>query len=282
MAEEAAASATPPKFFVSFDDAGRLLALLGAALLALSVAYDYFFLLALGLSFNSVPTTISDHVRSAIVWLPKVAIFGFAYVVYELLMRRIEGGRSEEELIRTSPTPRFTKWFRSSANVMFVVLAIFVAVTGTLLSTSLQGVFLGSMLVWGFLSFSVVQHPRMGASFTSAGARLFIIVPLAVIYVASFGYGSAQELLASTTPNWELTTKTASGIAQRKVNGIRTFSASTIVVDTDKRVSVLPADSVVILASLPTSGQQVLNACAWFKVLCPSNAPAPKPKPSTP
>jgi len=52
--------------FIRFDEVGKLLGLVSAALLALSVAYDYFFLLALGLSFNSVPTTISDHVRSAI------------------------------------------------------------------------------------------------------------------------------------------------------------------------------------------------------------------------
>jgi hypothetical protein len=279
MAEEKVASTTPPKSFVSFDDLGKLLALLGAALLALSVAYDYFFLLALGLSFDSVATVISDHVRSAIVWLPKAAIFGFAYLVYELLMRRIEGGRSEEELIRTSPTPRFTKWFRWSANVMFVVIGIFIVVTGTLLSTSLQGVFLGAMLVWAFLSLSVVQHPRLGASFSTSGARVFIIVPLAVIYVASFGYGSAREMLTRTTPSWELTTKDASGIVQRKVNGIRAFSASTIVVDTDKRVFVLPADSVVNLANLPTRSQEMLNACAWFNVLCPSDVRAPKPKP---
>ena|SRR2546425_537169 len=282
MAEQSRASVSQPTPFIRFDEVGKLLGLVSAALLALSVAYDYFFLLALGLSFNSVPTTISDHVRSAIVWVPKVVLFGFAYAIYELLMRRVEGGRTEEELIRTSPTPRFTKWFRSSANVMFVVVAILVVITSALVTTSLQGLFLGSILVWGFLSLSVVQHPRMGAPFTKAGARAFIIVPLAVIYVASFGYGSAQELLTTTTPSWDLSVKTADGIEQRKINGIRSFSTAAIVVDADKRVSVLPAESILKVSSLPSSDRKVPNACAWFNVLCPSNAPPPKPKPSNP
>jgi hypothetical protein len=278
MADEPAAAVSPTRALPTLEETGKLMGLLGVALLILSVAHDYFFLIALSLSFNEVATTISDHVRSAIVWLPKVALFIFAMLVYELLMRRVEGGRTEQELIETSPTPRFIKWFRFSANAAFVVLAVFIVLTTTLLTASLHGLFLGFMLLWGFLSFSVVQHRRMGAGFTATGARVFIIVPLVVAYVGSFGYGSGERMLTAKTPEWDMAIKTASGNEHRRLNGMRTFGTTVVAVDTERRVSVVPSERVQAIVRIPQYHDQTSNLCKWFGVLCPSNAS----KPSTP
>ena len=257
------------------EETGKLIGALGVALLILSVAHDYFFLIALGLSFHEVATSISDHVRSAIVWLPKVALFIFAMLVYELLMRRIEGGRTEQELIETSPMPRITKWFRFSANAAFVVLAVFIVVTSTLLTASLHGLFLGFMLLWGLLSFSVVQHPRMGAGFTPTGARAFIVVPLVVAYVGSFGYGSGERMLTAKTPEWDVAMKTEHGNEHRKLTGMRTFGTTVVIVDTDQRVSVVPSEQVQVVTRIPQYDDGLPNLCRWFGVLCPSNVSKP-------
>lgn len=241
----------------------------------LSVAHDCFFLFALGLSFHEVATSVSDHVRSAIVWLPKVVLFMFAMFVYELLMRRIEGGRTEQELIQTSPTPRFTKWFRFSANAAFVVMAVLVVLTTTLLTASLHGLFLGFMLLWGFLSFSVVQHPRMGAGFTATGARVFIVVPLVVAYVGFFGYGSGERMLTAKSPEWDVAIKTDKGNEHRKLNGMRTFGTTVVAVDTDRRVSVVPSEQFEVVTRIPIYDASISNLCRWFGVSCPPNAAKP-------
>lgn len=275
MADEPAGTVSPTRAFPFLEGTGKLVGALGVALLILSVAHDYFFLIALSLSFNEVATTISDHVRSAIVWLPKVVLFIFAMLVYELLMRRVEGGRAEQELIETSPTPRFTKWFRFSANAMFVVLAVFIVLTTTLLTASLHGLFLGFMLLWGFLSFSVVQHPRMGAGFTATGARVFIVVPLVVAYVGSFGYGSGEKMLTAKTPEWGVAIKTENGSEHRKLTGMRAFGTTVVTVDTEQRVSVVPSDRVQAVTRIPQHADKSPNLCRWFGVLCPSNASKP-------
>jgi len=275
MADEPTAAVLPMKALPSLEAAGKLIGVIGVALLILSVAHDYFFLIALHLSFNEVATTISDHVRSAIVWLPKVALFMFAMLVYELLMRRVEGGRTEQELIDTSPTPRFTKWFRFSANAAFVVLAVLIVLTTTLLTASLHGLFLGFMLLWGFLSFSVVQHPRMGAGFTATGARAFIIVPLAVAYVGSFGYGGGERMLTAKTPEWDVGIKTENGTEHRQLTGIRTFGTTVVTVDTGQRVSVVPSERIQTVTRIPQPDDRTPNLCRWFGVLCPSNASKP-------
>lgn len=51
---------------------GQLITPFAALSFLLSVDYDWGYLGALGLSFADVPTTISDHVRSALVWAPWV------------------------------------------------------------------------------------------------------------------------------------------------------------------------------------------------------------------
>ena len=46
--------------------------LIATALLVVSVSYDFAYLTGLSLSFAQVPTTLADHTRSAVLWIPIV------------------------------------------------------------------------------------------------------------------------------------------------------------------------------------------------------------------
>jgi hypothetical protein len=64
------------------ERAGKSLGLGTALLLMVSVAFDCGYLRAIGLSFVSVPTSLTDHVRTAIIWAPVMgvpALFGFVF-----------------------------------------------------------------------------------------------------------------------------------------------------------------------------------------------------------
>lgn len=56
------------------------LVLLGPVCIGFSIFYDWGYLYGLGLSFREVPTTITDHVRSAIFWLPYGVLFS-AFII---------------------------------------------------------------------------------------------------------------------------------------------------------------------------------------------------------
>lgn len=90
------------------------ISMFGTMILSLSVVYDYGFFTVLGTSFSEMPTTLSDQLRSSLTWIPSTVIAFFAVLIIELFNRRIEQGMSEEELIKSSPTPKFTAWFRKS------------------------------------------------------------------------------------------------------------------------------------------------------------------------
>ena len=57
------------------ESLGKFASLITAVLLVLSTAYDFSFLYALGLSFEELPSTLADHVRSVIVWAPRALLY---------------------------------------------------------------------------------------------------------------------------------------------------------------------------------------------------------------
>ncbi len=111
---------------IEIDDLGKLVGLLTAGTFCLSVLFDWGYLEGLGLSFTSVPTTIADHVRDALLWVPGVLTAVVAYVSLELMSRRIEGGLSDEEIVGQSKNPRLTAWLRRSHYKAFVAMSILI------------------------------------------------------------------------------------------------------------------------------------------------------------
>lgn len=97
----------------------------GALILILSIVYDYGFFLSLGVHFSEMPTTLSDHLRSSLNWIPTAIIGIFILYVFEMFNRRVEQGKTEEELIQSSPYPKVIAWFRQSPKYLIIALAFF-------------------------------------------------------------------------------------------------------------------------------------------------------------
>ena len=71
-----------------------------------------------------MPTTLSDHLRSSLTWIPETTVIFFGVFVLELFTRRVEQGMTEEELIQSSSAPKFIAWFRRSTIYPTIVLAL--------------------------------------------------------------------------------------------------------------------------------------------------------------
>lgn len=254
---------------------GTFASLITATLLVLSTAYDFSFLYALGLSFEELPSTLADHVRSAIVWAPRALLYVAALLMYEMFMRRVERGMSEEELIARSPTPRFTRAFRNSPKIAFGILIPLIVGLDFVFGTSDYALFLVALVGWGFLAGSVVEHPRLGARFTSTTGRLFVTVPIVVIWVASLGYGRGESLMKATIPTWKVELKGTAGSETRMLVGLRRFSTAAVLVEPGRGVSIVPADSVVHADALRAPEADTPRSCNWLGISCTS--PLAKP-----
>jgi hypothetical protein len=268
MAQDQYTASSSTSLLGTADQVGKFLGIAAVGLLVLSTAYDFSFLYAIGLSFEDVPSTLADHVRSAIVWAPRVTIYVLAFAMYEMFMRRMEKGLSEEELIQRSPHPKFTRAFRRGPQVLFAILAILMIITETLFTNSSHVLFMAGIGIWGVLSVEIVQHPRMGAGFSTTGGRLFVIVPIVVIWVGLIGYSRGESMLRNTVAQWAVELKVGQGIEKRQLLGLRRFSTSAVVVAVDRRVSVLPSENIVSAEVIRASDADLPRVCRWFGLQC--------------
>lgn len=267
---------TPTSFAASplLDNLTKSLGVATALLLLLSTAFDFSYLYSLGLAFEDVPTNLSDHVRSALVWTPKAVVYALIFALYEMAARRLEGGQSEEELIRLSPHPRFTRWFRKSPAYLFGAVVVISLITDFFLTNSSRALYVGALVAWGTLASWVVRHERLGAAFSQTGRRLFLILPLLGIWVGLLGYGQGRAVLEQNSPNWTVVLKTEDGTESHELLGLRRFSTSAVLVAVDRKVSVVPNEMIVSTSLVKSKIDSPNRLCSWFAVGCKSSVPA--------
>jgi hypothetical protein len=252
------------------ERAGKALTLVAALLLVLSAAFDYSYLLALGLAFEDVPTSLADHIRSALVWAPKCAIYALVIAIYEVTMSRLERGQTEDELVRRSPNPLFTRWFRRSPHYLFGVLVAAMVVKETLYTTSSRGIYIAALVAWGTLAAWVVAHERLGSRFNQTGRRLFVIVPMVGIWVGFLGYSQGRSVLEAQSPSWTVSLKTETAPREQKLLGLRRFSASAVLVTSDRKVVVVPGESIVSASLDRSPAESPHLLCIWLQIDCKS------------
>lgn len=179
-----------------FDNIPLLLSTFGALALTLSIVYDFAFFTMLGTSFSEMPTSISDHIRSSLVWIPTTAIIVFILFVIELFNRRIEHWKTEEEIIATSPIPKFTKYFRASPKYLFFILSLtplYLWFFHNIL-LPLNAWALTSMIFWAIFHNFLFHHDSVLKNISYEFYMLSRWIPLIFIYVFFNGAINAEAI----------------------------------------------------------------------------------------
>lgn len=177
------------------DLSAKAIGLVASCCLAASLIYDWGFYLAINLSFLEIPSVLSDHVRSALLWFPKILISLGALLINELFIQRMEKGMTEEEIIASSPNPERTRRFRDGPQKVFTLLAI-VGVIGYVIAGDIfLGILpLGLCIAW--ITFSVwAQSPERLRIRRPIAIRLAIhLLPPISIWMFYTGYNDAVRL----------------------------------------------------------------------------------------
>lgn len=187
------------------DFTAKSLAVVGASSLAASLTYDWGFFNALNLTFLEVPSAISDHVRSSLLWFPKFAMLGLATLVYELLSQRIEGGRTEVEIINESHDPEKVRKLRRRP-YPYVAGAALLPVVGYILigEPFLQGLSLGIMVAWVLFA-TWAQSPSRTQSRRPRSLRNFLVfAPPILIYLFITRHVDAAKISEQGAPTSRL------------------------------------------------------------------------------
>lgn len=172
-----------------------LIAAFSALILVLSVTYDYGFLFFLGISFSEVPTSLSDHVRSSLDWVPYMFVGVFIAFILELFFRRVEKGMTEDEIINTSSTPRFTAWFRELPMYFIIAFAIFIPIAHIFKIKLPLETWMFSTIIWWFILHNFFfGHYRIIERTTKLFYFSSLWVPAAILYMVFSGAISAENV----------------------------------------------------------------------------------------
>ena len=179
--------ALTPSMFL--ERLGLLSGVSAAVSVVVSFVYDWGFFTALGISFGDAPTTITDHIRSWLVWLPRVGIYAAIGTLSYLLLDRLYGETTKLPLVTGPPTRDRTArvWKKSY---------YFIAATGPLLI--LTWVFLGDhffivvllglILSWFALMLWIFHHPFMSTLYPKWFRVSAIMLPIFAIYIYCVGF----------------------------------------------------------------------------------------------
>lgn len=251
---------------IGTDELGKAIGILTAITLCLSVIFDWGYLEALGLSFTDVPTTIADHVRDALLWVPAILSAVLGYTLLELMSRRIEHGLTEEELINQSRSPKRTAWLRRSPHKLFKVLAI----TIILLNFFFGDVFAkGMVFAAPFMTLEIIgwslAHKRVANGISPLLQRgISIVVPLTV-FMYFFGYWRGTEQFIEK-PAVSLTLSEPSQSSQ--VTLLRQIEKGILVKDIAGKAIFYRWEDVKSISTPVIAPIKRNRICQWFDTLC--------------
>jgi hypothetical protein len=241
----------------SIETLGKLLGLLTGALLVLSVGYDYGYLSSIDLTFAAVPTTITDHVRTAIVWAPASGVG----IALGFLFGTIGDFRPPPADTRAG---RQIRWFFVLAYVVPLSLLML------MISTVFQGVLFGALaltLVGLILRGSPALNDTLGRG--AAGA-LLMVPPL--LFSTTFAGSLQGPLIFSGSDRFSATIKVDSSLVELKDVGVRRFGSFALFGEKNRTLHVVP-ESAVVRVQKQSADSKALRYYFWQK-LCPAPARA--------
>lgn len=252
------------------DSLGKAVGLISGFSLLCSIAYDWGFLYALGLSFSDIPTSLADHIRSSLNWLPLAFAAVSSVFIFELFTRRIEQGMTEEEIIESSPNPKFIRKLRNSPTVLIVAVAVLILVSYILFGRPFWGGLSISLIVlWFCFSYFVNNHPRILQRRSPALRFVIHWLPPVIIWMVFLGYnGATSSIQIKSNPAHKVYLKNNSS-EPININLIRLFDKG-ILIKTQKEDSIVFVgwDSVSKIETSYKKEPFKGILCEWFNVFC--------------
>jgi len=217
---------------------------LAACALILSVVHDWGFFFALDIGFIDTPTSIGDHIRSALVWLPNTLFCFFIIIAIEFVNQRMERGLTEKEIIQSSKNPERLRRFRQGPAALFRILAPVLVAGFLLIGDFYRGILPIALVVcWAMFSEWANNAPMIKIRRNKTTQQLFHWVPIIFLFIFFWGYNNASDLASKEAPQFKLTLSNADHALD--VNILRHVEKGTLVIDPEtKKITFISWDKV--------------------------------------
>ena len=215
------------------------------AAFVLSYCYDWGLFNALGISYSEAPSSIADHIRTGLVWLPAAILFVVGFVTMELLTVRWGRGRSEEEVNHTSVLP---KRIRKARRVVCITSGFF-GISGVVLWLLFGGVlttFLLYGLLFGWFSFALwlTGNPVVQRRLSGLSSTIYVSWPMIPFLFVLLGQGDASKNFRNSQPNHRIHISDNSSPSKLEVYILRVYGDWLLVNNKQDQIYWIKLDNV--------------------------------------
>ena len=254
---------------------GILSAVIPPITLLASAFYDWGFLFSIGISFAEAPTTIADHFRSWLVWLPEVTLSIFIILLLEMSTRRIEKGMTEKEIVESTPNPEKTKKMREKPFRLIPYIAILGIIVWLFFGGHIAPVIFLSIILWFVISNWILSHPVINQRHSMWFKYVFYWGPPTLALFFYVGSLSAQYTLSDSGTSHKLHIKNAvADIQPMTATIIRYFEKYLLVRNQDGTIMWIQTDNVHTIEQITEAPFFEGVICYYRQSWCPWSQPA--------
>lgn len=249
--------------------------------LILSIVYDMGYFETLGLSFADIPTTIGDHVRSALLWVPQAVTAAFGYSLLVLMKWKVSSLLDPGSGKTSSKLDAVWATLRPWPNRLLIALAFTVhfadMATGGKFGKYAAA---ASSVVVAYIVFDIAS--RSAAARHQSPAKLLALCAFPVITIFAYNYGTARALDEQERPRQA--TITLEGQREVHLTIYRYLDRGILASPDARKVVFYRWEDIKLLSASYQAKQRTNWACKVINVACSSmgkpaaiNASSPPP-----
>ena len=252
----------------SFERIGLLGGTIASLSMIVSVFYDWGFFTALGISFADAPTTLSDHMQSWLVWLPGVATAAIFVLAIELLTRRIERGKTEDEIIASSPSPVWMRRIRDSPYYFMGFMGPLLVMLWILFGeVFFDGLFFGLSICWFFFIGWIFGHQTVKERHSDLFRWSVYWLPPVMLGIFFFGSMSVEHDFFAG--EYKINVRSTS--STKNVEILRSFERWVLVREEHNAIAWIPLEDIDRMEQVQKPRPFRGLACLFSKRWCPKS-----------
>lgn len=236
----------------AFENLVKLTPIFTASILAISITYDYAYLWALDLSLSDIPSSISEHIRSALLWSPIALALSMGIGVinsfsnqFDTISTKSANFVKKIAIIRKieSKNPNFLLYSGIAISIVAMLIA-------NILTQKIEFLFFAIGYIWVCVILKYIYELEKNKIKPIKIIVLLYFFPILLFCVGAFGFHFGGKLLRSNTPKWEYTIKKNDNDIPLKVYGQRRFTEFTIAVTESRKILIISNNFIVSTKSL--------------------------------
>ena len=248
------------------------MAFIATLCVALSVVFDWGYLAALELTFSEVPISLSDHTRSAVLWLPLVvSVFPLA-VVLNLFLDQVDAKDVREAKSRGEDISAYIKNEAKGARWSLAIFAVVCFLLWLAFGYRARSFLaLGAMAFWVLVVVRATPHDYLGIRLSMLFRFCLVALPIIPFGLYVAGYNSGREGISPDQQFGTINARSSENQYQLRANVVRVFEKTTIVIDENRKVLLLKPDDIVRVEKAKSISVNRGLLCDYGHISCPAN-----------